>query len=134
MDFGNSDAISLRRASDATLGSIDFGDDENIAKREHREQGKVKWNIYLEYAKACNPKSVCVFILFIVISMFLSVMGNVWLKHWSEVNSRYGSNPNAARYLAIYFALGIGSALATLIQTIVLWVFVPFMPPNIYTT
>lgn len=123
LDFGNSDAISLRRASDATLGSIDFGDDENIAKREHREQGKVKWNIYLEYAKACNPKSVCVFILFIVISMFLSVMGNVWLKHWSEVNSRYGSNPNAARYLAIYFALGIGSALATLIQTIVLWVF-----------
>ncbi|CAI1826365.1 hypothetical protein SEUBUCD650_0B02620 [Saccharomyces eubayanus] len=123
LDFGNADTQSLRRASDATLRSIDFGDDENVAKREYREQGKVKWNIYLEYAKACNPKSVCVFILFIVISMFLSVMGNVWLKHWSEVNSRYGANPNAARYLGIYFALGIGSALATLIQTIVLWVY-----------
>ena len=114
---------SLRRASDATLRSIDFGDDENSSRREHREQGKVKWDIYLEYAKACNPRNVMIFIVFIILSMFLSVMGNVWLKHWSEVNTKYGENPHAVRYLLIYFALGVGSAFSTLVQTIILWVF-----------
>ena len=114
---------SLRSATAASLRSIDFGDDDNKYRREHREQGKVKWNIYREYAKACDPKNVTIFICFIVLSMFLSVMGNVWLKHWSEVNTKYGENPHASRYLGIYFALGVGSAMSTLIQTIILWVF-----------
>lgn len=117
------DLQSLRRASNATLGSIGFGDEDQPDRKEHREQGKVKWDIYLEYAKACNPRHVIVFICFIILSMLLSVMGNVWLKHWSEVNTRYGYNPNAGKYLGIYFALGIGSALSTLVQTVVLWVF-----------
>lgn len=114
---------SLRRASDSTLRSINFGEDEVAVSKEHREQGKVKWNIYLEYAKACNPKNVLIFLVFVIISIFLSVMGNVWLKHWSEVNTKYGDNPNPIRYLGIYFALGVGSALSTLIQTVILWVF-----------
>lgn len=114
---------SLRRASMATLGSIGFEDDENDARKEHREQGKVKWDIYIEYARACNPRSVMIFLVFMVLSMFLAVMGNVWLKHWSEVNTDKGYNPHATRYLLVYLALGVGSALASLIQTVVLWVF-----------
>lgn len=123
IDFDSECAESLRRASDATLVSIDFDNDENSATREHREQGKVKWKIYWEYAKACNPRNVFIFLLFIVLSMFLSVMGNVWLKHWSDINSKYGSNPHVGRYLGIYLALGVSSALSTLIQTVILWVF-----------
>lgn len=123
LEFDSEPTHSLRRASDATLGSIDFGDEENSKNREHREQGKVQWKIYWEYAKACNPRNVFIFLFFIVLSMFLSVMGNVWLKHWSEVNSKYGTNPHAGRYLAIYLALGISSAFSTLIQTVILWVF-----------
>lgn len=123
IDFESDSTESLRRASNATLVTIDFDDDENSATREHREQGKVKWQIYWEYAKACNPRNVFIFLFFIVLSMFLSVMGNVWLKHWSEVNSRYGSNPHVGRYLGIYLALGISSAFSTLIQTVILWVF-----------
>lgn len=119
----DSSSESLRRASDATLTSIGFDDDENSATREHREQGKVKWKIYWEYAKACNPRNVLIFLFFIVLSMFLSVMGNVWLKHWSEVNSKYGANPHVGHYLGIYLVLGISSALSTLIQTVILWVF-----------
>lgn len=113
----------MRRASAATLGSIGFGDEEQSSSREHREQGKVKWDIYLEYAKACNPKHVVVFMAFVVFSMFLAVMGSVWLKHWSEVNTKYGSNPHVGKYLGIYFLLGVGSALSTLTQTIILWVY-----------
>ena len=117
------DLKSLRRASLATLGSIGFDDNENSARREHREQGKVKWDIYMEYARACNPRNVCVFLGFLILSMLLAVIGNFWLKHWSEVNTEKDYNPHATRYLMIYLALGVGSALATLIQTIVLWVF-----------
>ncbi|SCU86268.1 LANO_0C07338g1_1 [Lachancea nothofagi CBS 11611] len=116
------DALTLRRASDATLRSIGFGDEEP-STREHREQGKVKWDIYLEYAKACNPRHVMIFMGFAVLSMFLSVIGNVWLKHWSEINTQYGSNPHVSKYLGIYFLLGVGSALSTLVQTVILWVY-----------
>ncbi len=118
-----SDANSLRRASFQSLRPMRFDDDAKDTRREHREQGKVKWDIYLEYAKACNPKYVVLFIVFIVISMLLSVFGNIWLKHWSEVNSRLGYNPNVGKYLGIYFAFGVSSALATLFQTVILWVF-----------
>lgn len=123
MQLVTNEVQSLRRASDATLRSIDFGEDEDTARREHREQGKVNWKIYIEYAKACNPRNVLIFAFFVVLSMFLSVMGSVWLKHWSEINTKYGSNPHAARYLLIYFGLGCFSALSTLIQTIILWVY-----------
>ncbi|SJM84141.1 probable Metal resistance protein YCF1 [Zygosaccharomyces bailii] len=114
---------SLRRASDATLRSIDFDDEENAANKEHREVGKVKWEIYWEYARSCGVKNVLIFFVFAVASMFMSVMGSVWLKHWSEVNTRFGANPHAGRYLGVYLALGVLSAASTLVQTVVLWVF-----------
>ena len=120
LDLVEEDSRSLRRASDATLRSMDFGDTE---RREHREQGKVIWSIFWEYARACNPGNVIILIGFIILSMFLTVMSSVWLKHWSEINTKYNANPNAGRYLLIYLALGIGSALSTLIQTVILWVF-----------
>ncbi|SCV00147.1 LAME_0G07822g1_1 [Lachancea meyersii CBS 8951] len=122
-DVVDFDKRSLRRASDATLGSLGFGDEEQPSMKEHREQGKVKWDIYLEYAKACNPRHVVVFMCFAVLSMFLSVAGSVWLKHWSEVNTKYGANPHVGMYLGIYFLLGAGSALSTLVQTVILWVY-----------
>ncbi|CCE62252.1 hypothetical protein TPHA_0C00960 [Tetrapisispora phaffii CBS 4417] len=114
---------SLRRASFDTLGSMDFNDDENSDRREFREQGKVKWSVYIDYARSCNPRNVLIFISFIIIAMFFSVMGNVWLKHWSEVNTVNNDNSHAAYYLFIYFTLGFASSLANLIQTIILWIF-----------
>lgn len=118
---------SLRRASDATLRSIGFfeGHDGTGTEdtKEKREVGKVKWNIYLEYAKACNPRYVVVCIICIILSMTLSVFGNVWLKYWSEKNTEAGSNPNFKFYSFIYLGFGAGSAFTTLISVVVLWVF-----------
>lgn len=122
LHFNEDTSQSLRRASDATLRSIDF-DDEEAVHKEHREVGKVKWGIYWEYLKSCGIKNVVIFMSFAILSMFLSVMGSVWLKHWSEVNTKYGANPHAGGYLAVYLVLGIFSALSTLIQTVVLWVY-----------
>lgn len=124
------DVVSLRRASDASFATDEARvlaeteqSDEAKARREHLEQGKVKWDVYLEYAKACNPSSVILFLSATVTSMLVSVCANVWLKHWSEVNTKYGYNPNIPKYLGIYFLLGIASSVLILIQTCVMWIF-----------
>jgi len=49
--------------------------------------------------------------------------GSVWLKQWSEINSKYGGNPNVGKYIGIYFAFGIGSAGLVVLQTLILWIF-----------
>jgi ABC-type multidrug transport system fused ATPase/permease subunit len=47
----------------------------------------------------------------------------VWLKHWSEINQRFGGNPHVGKYIGIYFAFGVGSAALVVVQTLILWIF-----------
>lgn len=47
----------------------------------------------------------------------------MWLKHWSEINQKYGGNPNVGKYIGIYFAFGVGSAALVVVQTLILWIF-----------
>ncbi|ANZ77064.1 BA75_04186T0 [Komagataella pastoris] len=122
-----SDTISLRRASlesfsKSTSNNLDEESKQKINK-EHHEQGQVKFNVYKVYANACNPKAVCFLLFLIVVAMFTSVLGNIWLKHWSEVNTKYGGNPNIALYLGTYFALGIASSLLSLLKTAMQWIY-----------
>jgi ATP-binding cassette subfamily C (CFTR/MRP) protein 1 len=49
--------------------------------------------------------------------------GSVWLKHWSYVNGKNGTNPRIGYYIGIYFALGVGSAALVVVQTLILWIF-----------
>jgi ATP-binding cassette subfamily C (CFTR/MRP) protein 1 len=37
------------------------------------------------------------------------------------MNTEYGGNPEVAKNIGIYFALGIGSAALVVIQTLILW-------------
>lgn len=127
------EVTSLRRASETPLISDEERllleheeeeDDEDAkVRKEHAEQGKVKWDVYKEYAKACNPFNVAVFLGTTILSMSINVGSNVWLKHWSEVNTRNGYNPEVGKYLGIYFALGIGYSLCSLVQTCFMWIF-----------
>lgn len=95
---------------------------EQLAGRDEKhEQGKVDWSVYFTYAKACNVKNVLLFITFIILAMSLSVSGNVWLKHWSEINTRYGYNPEPWKYLGIYFMLCFSAAFFTMCQSLVQW-------------
>ncbi|KAI5956694.1 YCF1 [Candida theae] len=133
------DVISLRRASEQPLIADDERDDEMYqeeqqqleeeeededtkARKEHIEQGKVKWEVYTEYAKACGPVNVIIFLGCIILSYLVNVSSTFWLEHWSEINTRYGYNPNVLKYLGIYFLLGIGYSLSSLIQNISLWI------------
>ena len=72
---------TLRRASLASFHrgklSAKATDEERARltgqKKEHMEQGKVKWNVYNEYAKACSYSGIIIHILFVIGSQAAAV-------------------------------------------------------------
>lgn len=122
--------VELRRASTVSFkrphGKLldeEGGDIRTKQSKEHSEQGKVKWSVYKEYAKASNAVAVSLYLTAIVGAQTLVVGSNLWLKHWSEENQEYGGNPDIAKNIGIYFAFGFGGALLMVFQTFVLWIF-----------
>ncbi|TKX20097.1 Metal resistance protein YCF1 [Elsinoe australis] len=120
---------SLRRASTASFHPHGKLTDEEgthmktTQQKEHSEQGKVKWSVYAEYAKTSNLVAVVIYLVTLTGAQTAQIGGSVWLKNWAEVNGVYGRNPEVGKYLGIYFAFGIGSALLVVIQTLILWIF-----------
>ena len=49
------------------------------------------------------------------------IAGNVWLKEWSESNTKHGSNAMTGKYIGVYFAFGFGAAALVMAQTLILW-------------
>lgn len=117
---------TIRRASIASFAHVRI-EDEDSSKRtkqtaEHVEQGKVKWDVYKEYAKSCNPLAVVVFFFFMILSSALSVGSGFWLKYWADKNTESGSNENFAFFLGVYFAICISTSLFSVLYTLVLMV------------
>lgn len=112
-----------RKASVASLRKPTVEDDDSRPNKEAIAQGKVKWDVYTEYAKASNVYGVLAFILLLLLSSGLSVLANVWLKHWAEINSKFGNNPHIGRYLGIYIVFGVGGAVVTVSQSLVLYTY-----------
>lgn len=105
--------------------STDIQNQEKVqleaGRSEKHEQGKVNWDVYITYAKACGIKHVLLLFVFIISAMTLSVTSNIWLKHWSEINTRLGYNPEPWKYLGIYLLFCISAAVCTLCQSLVQW-------------
>ncbi|KAK3717789.1 ATP-binding cassette glutathione S-conjugate transporter ycf1 [Vermiconidia calcicola] len=125
-------SVTLRRASTASFRgprgkTTDEEENKVVLKskqsKETSEQGKVKRDIYLEYAKASNLPAVAVYLVMLVGAQTAQIGGSVWLKDWASVNERAGRNPDVAKYLGIYFAFGVGSAALVVFQTLILWIF-----------
>ena len=121
---------TLRRASAATMRDTrgKIRDEEEPTTRtkqtkEFAEQGKVKWNVYKEYAKTSNLVAVTIYLVTLVGAQTAQVAANVWLKNWADYNSNNGENRNTGMFLGVYFAFGIGSALLVVVQTLILWIF-----------
>ncbi|KAK9485960.1 P-loop containing nucleoside triphosphate hydrolase protein [Lipomyces starkeyi] len=118
---------TLRRASTASIKRPRVVDEESQKRsrqvKEHSEQGQVKWDVYKEYAKAANLVGVLAFMILLVTSQGVSVLGNVWLEHWSEVNTDAGANPNTGMYLGVYLFFGIFASALTVCYTLVLFIF-----------
>ncbi|KAL8772637.1 MAG: hypothetical protein Q9209_002298 [Squamulea sp. 1 TL-2023] len=120
---------TLRRASSASPFKGPQGKlpDEEGAKtkqsKEVGEQGKVRWDVYGEYAKTSNLFAVAVYMTVLIAAQTVSIGGSLWLKNWSEVNQRYRGNPEVGKYIGVYFAFGVGSAGLVVVQTLILWIF-----------
>lgn len=122
--------ITLRRASTASFkrphGKLtDEEENSNKTKqtKETSEQGKVKWSVYGEYARTSNLWAVAIYLCTLIGANTASVGGNVWLKQWSEANQDNGGNRDSGKYIGIYLAFGIGSAVLVVVQTLILWIF-----------
>lgn len=124
------DESNLRRASTISFkghrGQPTDLEGEGIKSKQSKEfseQGKVKWDVYGEYAKTSNLVAVIIYLVVLLAAQTAQVGGSLWLKEWSEVNQEYGGNPQVGKYIGIYFAFGIGSAGLVVIQTLILWIF-----------
>lgn len=115
---------TLRRASMASFTHNNFDDEEHNGrtklKKEHLEQGKVKWYVYKQYMEACNPVAVFFFFVFMILASTLSVSSGFWLKHWSENNTKNGENKNVSQFLGVYFAICVSTSLCSVIYTLIM--------------
>jgi len=125
-------SLTLRRASTTSFrGPHGKATDEEENKgqlksrqtKEFSEQGKVKWDVYKEYAKQSNLIAVAIYLFTLVGAKTAEIGGSVWLKEWSEINDVARGNPHVVKYILIYLAFGIGSALLVVVQTLILWIF-----------
>jgi ATP-binding cassette, subfamily C (CFTR/MRP), member 1 len=121
---------TLRRASSASFNGPrgKIRDEEEPTTRtkqskEFSEQGKVKWNVYVEYAKTSNLYAVAIYAITLIGAQTAQIGGSVWLKQWAEVNGEEGGNSDTGMYIGIYFGFGIGSAALVVVQTLILWIF-----------
>lgn len=120
---------TLRRASTATWQGPrrKMADEENVIKskqtQETSQQGKVKWSVYSEYAKESNITAVVFYMLALVASQTAQLLGNFWLKTWTETNESKGNNESVGLFIGVYFAFGIGSSFLVIIQNLILWIF-----------
>ena len=121
--------VTLRRASTASWQGPrrKLGDEENILKskqtQETSEQGKVKWSVYGEYAKDSNIVAVGFYLFALLAGQTAQVLGNFWLKNWTEYNEAHGSNESVGKFIGIYLAFGLGSSLLVIFQNLILWIF-----------
>jgi ABC-type multidrug transport system fused ATPase/permease subunit len=127
----SSSMATLRRASTASFkGPRGKLTDEEVSgssktkqAKEHVEQGKVKWSVYGEYAKENNLVAVAIYMIALLAAQTANIGGSVWLKVWADKNQLTGANDHVGKYIGIYFAIGIGSSLLTVLQTLILWIF-----------
>jgi len=121
--------VTLRRASTASWQGLrrKIGDEENVLKtkqtQETSEQGKVKWSVYGEYAKDSNIVAVGFYLFALLAAQTAQVLGNYWLKNWTEYNETHGSNKSVGKFIGVYLAFGLGSSLLVIVQNLILWIF-----------
>ncbi|KAJ1666298.1 hypothetical protein EV178_002409 [Coemansia sp. RSA 1646] len=98
---------------------------------EFSRQGKVEWNTYRTYAKACGSRNSVMFVSALLAASVSNVAANMWLKQWASSNddstADHGGLAWMARrhsvfyYLFIYGGLGLLGASMSSLQSLVLW-------------
>lgn len=75
--------------------------------QEHKEQGRVKVEVYVAYIKAASRIAFGLFMLATIIGQVVSVGGNFALRAWGEHNRETGSNDGMFKYILAYGLLSL---------------------------
>lgn len=86
-------------------------------------KGKVKWDVYMEYAKACSVTGVISWVTLYVISTLASIVNNYWLKKWAEKNAEIGDNSEAIRYIGVFALIGLSTSILNALKGIIFGIF-----------
>lgn len=121
--------LTRQRKVDKEMGLLSISDlpkpKELVSRqtKETSEKGKVKWSVYLAYARACNYYAVCVWLFAVMAVQALQVSGSIWLKNWAELNEKLGGNSDIAKNMSVYFAFGFAASAMLVVQTMIMWVY-----------
>uniref|UniRef100_A0A4W6BM20 ATP-binding cassette, sub-family C (CFTR/MRP), member 3 n=1 Tax=Lates calcarifer TaxID=8187 RepID=A0A4W6BM20_LATCA len=89
---------------------------EKLIQAETAETGRVKMQVYLEYAKAVGPL-LSVLICFLYGCQSAAAIGaNIWLSQWTNDASRNQTKENVHMRVGVYAALGIAQGLLLLVN------------------
>ncbi|KAK6453841.1 P-loop containing nucleoside triphosphate hydrolase protein [Scheffersomyces xylosifermentans] len=90
---------------------------------EVSQKGKVKWSVYLAYARACSISGVVTWFLLLILASVVSVGGTYWLKYWTEKNSKSGKNVDVWKFITIYAVFGLSASTMSVIRgsVMMLW-------------
>lgn len=86
-------------------------------------KGKVKWDVYFQYAKACSLSGVVVWVVLSVLATLTTILNNYWLKQWAERNGRNGNNAGAVQYIAVYALIGLTASVLNAMKGVLFWVY-----------
>lgn len=83
---------------------------------------RASWRAYLDYAHATSLPGLVIYFISLIGSQLASAGSRIWIKVWADSNQRNGANGNGAMYIGVYFAFGIGSAMARAVEELCLYV------------
>lgn len=106
---------SIERLVESTRG--------HLMTTEESAKGKVSYEVYKQYFKACSFIGIIAVASFQAASQGSQVGANLWLKHWSGKNLNEGANNHVWFYLGIYALIGWSGTIFAFLQTMTMWVY-----------
>ncbi|KAG9093297.1 hypothetical protein FRC07_011491, partial [Ceratobasidium sp. 392] len=92
-------------------------------KAEHREQGKVKAEVYQRYFRAASLAGVILSVICMIVQQGGSIFSNITLREWANQNQVAKGNSNVPYYLFVYGMLALGAWLFSFVGLVLLWAY-----------
>ncbi|CAO1600714.1 hypothetical protein XANCAGTX0491_004396 [Xanthoria calcicola] len=83
---------------------------------------RASWRAYLDYARTTTLPGLVIYFTSLIGSQFASAGSRIWIKVWADSNQRNGAYGNVAMYIGVYFAFGVGSAMARAVEELCLYI------------
>ncbi|KAG8788253.1 hypothetical protein FRC12_014784 [Ceratobasidium sp. 428] len=116
-------AVSFLQRRPSVVLPRDRAKTKTQSKAEHREQGKVKADVYKRYFRAASLVGVIFYVLCVIVQQGCSILSNIALREWGNYNQRMGGNSDIGYYLFVYGMLGLGASLFSFLGSVLLWVY-----------